>query len=52
MSEQEHTCGECASLIREDGEPYYCAIRDLYTLREDTDLACDDWTECDSDAGK
>ena len=33
-------CGNCAFLITEDGEPYYCAIRDLYTLREANEKAC------------
>ncbi len=33
-------CGDCVFLITEDGEPYYCAIRDLYTLREASDKAC------------
>ena len=33
-------CGDCAFLITEDDEPYYCAIRDLYTLRNASDIAC------------
>jgi hypothetical protein len=36
----DNKCGDCAFLITEDGEPYYCAIRDLYTLREASDKAC------------
>lgn len=33
-------CGDCAFLITEDGEPYYCATRDLYTLCDASDKAC------------
>ena len=33
-------CGDCVFLITEDGEPYYCATRDLYTLRNISDKAC------------
>jgi hypothetical protein len=36
----DNKCGDCAFLITEDGEPYYCAIRDLYTLRNVSDKAC------------
>ncbi len=36
----DNKCGDCTFLITEDGEPYYCAIRDLYTLRNVSDKAC------------
>ena len=37
------TCGNCVMLIEEEGEPYYCAILPLYTVRDREDLACDGW---------
>jgi hypothetical protein len=40
MTNADNKCGDCAFLITEDGEPYYCAIRDLYTLREASNEAC------------
>ena len=36
-------CGDCACLIKSDGEPYYCAVRDLYTFRDVDDAACEDF---------
>lgn len=39
----DNKCGDCAFLITEDGEPYYCAIRDLYTCRKVDDAACEYW---------
>ena len=41
----DNKCGDCAFLITEDGEPYYCAIRDLYTLREASDKACGEFVD-------
>jgi hypothetical protein len=40
MTNADNKCGDCVFLITEDGEPYYCAIRDLYTLRNASDKAC------------
>ncbi len=40
MTNADNKCGDCVFLITEDGEPYYCATRDLYTLREASDKAC------------
>ena len=39
----EPKCGNCVYLVTEEGEPYYCAIRDLYTFRDMDDEACEDW---------
>lgn len=35
-------CGSCAYLVTEEGEPYYCAIKDLYTEARADDKACAD----------
>lgn len=40
------TCGRCLWLCKEDGEPFYCLRKDLYTFREEDDLGCEDWQEC------
>ena len=42
-------CGDCVYLIKDEGKPYYCAIRDLYTFCEETDKACEEWVENDAD---
>ena len=39
------TCGNCLFLVTDDGKPYYCAIKDLYTCREETDSACEEWKD-------
>ena len=39
------TCGNCLFLVKDDGKPYYCAIKDLYTCREETDSACKEWKD-------
>lgn len=36
------TCATCRWLITSEGEPYYCALRDLYTLRKPSSPACPD----------
>lgn len=41
----ECNCGNCVYLIKDDGEPYYCAIQDLYTFRKAEDTACQEWSE-------
>ena len=38
-------CGNCQWLVMADGKPYYCAIRDLYTFRDEQDEACDEYME-------
>ena len=38
-------CGNCLWLVKDEGKPYYCAIKDLYTLREPTDKACEEWKD-------
>ena len=45
MNETEKTCGNCLFLIKDDGKPYYCAIKDLYHLCEETDSACKEWKD-------
>lgn len=37
-------CGNCAYLVTEEGEPYYCAIKDLYAFRKPSDNACWEFT--------
>lgn len=39
-------CGDCKWLVTSEGKPYYCAIKDLYTLKEADDDACEEflWT--------
>ena len=37
------TCGNCIFLATDEGEPFYCVRRDLYTFRKAEDAACDDW---------
>lgn len=41
------TCGNCVFLVMDEGEPFYCAIRDLYTFRASEDKACDEWLRKD-----
>lgn len=45
----ESKCGKCVYLIKEDGEPYYCAIKDLYTFRKEEDNACDEYEFVDEE---
>lgn len=37
------TCCSCAYCITEEGEPYYCAMQDLYTFVKLNDAACPDF---------
>lgn len=37
------TCGDCLYLVTDDGAPFYCVMRDLYTFRETTDSVCDEY---------
>ena len=37
------TCGSCAYCITEEGEPFYCAMQDLYTFVKLSDKACPDY---------
>ena len=43
MEKRFRKCGNCSFLVRTDGEPYYCAVRDLYSFRKENDRACKDW---------
>lgn len=36
-------CGSCAYLVTEEDEPYYCAMRDLYTFVKATDKVCEEY---------
>ena len=38
-------CGNCIFFIEDEGEPFYCAIRDLYTIREKDDPGCEEWRQ-------
>ena len=40
-----YKCGNCQWLVTADGEPYYCALRDLYTFRDVQDNACSEYVE-------
>lgn len=40
-----HTCGDCLFLVKDEGKPYYCAVRDLYTFCTEDDKACEDWRQ-------
>ena len=40
-------CGNCQWLVTADGEPYYCAIKDLYTIKDKQDEGCEDFLEAD-----
>jgi hypothetical protein len=40
-------CGNCQWLITGQGRPYYCAIKDLYTIRDNLDEACEEYLEAD-----
>lgn len=44
--EDKPTCASCVCFITEDGKPFYCAARDLYTLVEPDDEACDEYAGC------
>lgn len=35
-------CDNCVYCIKDEGEPYYCAIQDLFTWVKATDEACED----------
>lgn len=53
---QVNICDNCVYCIKDEGEPYYCAIQDLFTWVKATDEACDDAVimknkECAGDAG-
>ena len=39
-------CGDCIFLVEDEGEPFYCAILDLYTVREKNDPGCEKWMDC------
>jgi hypothetical protein len=45
-------CGDCQWLIKSGGRPYYCAIKDLYTIRNNQDNACEEFLEADDGQGK
>ena len=40
-------CGSCQWLVMADGKPYYCAIKDLYTIKDKQDEGCEDFLEAD-----
>lgn len=44
-----NTCGNCCFCIKEEGEPYFCALRDLYYLVRAEDKACEEFVRCNND---
>lgn len=44
MSESKN-CGNCLYCVKQEGPPYYCAIRDLYYFITPNDKACEDYQE-------
>ncbi len=42
-SQKPRKCGSCAYCITEEGDPYYCAMQDLYTFVKVSDDACRDY---------
>lgn len=38
-------CGDCLWCIKDEGEPYYCVMRDLYYFVTLNDKACQDFQE-------
>ena len=40
-------CGNCQWLVTSEGKPYYCAIKDLYTIRMLSTNACEDFLEAE-----
>lgn len=38
-----HTCQDCAYIVTDEGEPYYCAMKDLYTFVGKDDVACSEF---------
>lgn len=39
MRNRHNRCGDCSCFITEEGEPYYCAAKDLYTFVKADDRA-------------
>lgn len=38
-------CGRCVYLVTSEGKPYYCANQALYTLRDKSDMACEQFND-------
>ena len=45
-------CGNCQWLVMADGKPYYCAIKDLYIIKDKQDEDCEDFLEADDGQGR
>ncbi len=41
--ETDKRCGDCLWCEKDDGEPYYCLMKDLYTLVSPNDKACEEF---------
>jgi hypothetical protein len=41
MHETKYACGDCLFLDKDDGEPYYCLMKELYHFRKEGDEICD-----------
>lgn len=43
--ENNKRCGDCRWCMKDEGEPYYCVMRDLYYFVTPNDKACQDFVE-------
>ncbi len=41
MKETKYTCGDCLFLNKNEGEPYYCLMKELYHFQKEGDGICD-----------
>lgn len=43
------TCNDCRWCVKDEGDPPYCLMKDLYTLVSPNDKACEDFVEAKGD---
>ncbi len=43
--ETDKRCGDCRWCMKDEGEPYYCLKKDLYTFVTPNDKACEEFDE-------
>lgn len=43
MKETKYTCGDCLFLNKDDGEPFYCLMKELYHFCTERDEVCSDF---------
>lgn len=41
MKDTKYTCGDCLFLNKNEGEPYYCLMKELYHFQKEGDGICD-----------